>query len=104
MCGCEYIVGHDNNYIEYDGNGDRNKNLSIEENLSKIQPSLKDIIELQKWNIRKTKLKIRINFISSKDTNKERTMHSKSDNIEVLTYENLHEIIEELSDLLFSRY
>ena len=48
MCGCEYIVGHDNNYIEYDGNGDRNKNLSIEENLSKIQPSLKDIIELQK--------------------------------------------------------
>ena len=48
MCGCEYIVGHDNNYIEYDSNGDRNKNLSIEENLSKIQPNLKDIIELQK--------------------------------------------------------
>ena len=31
-------------------------------------------------------------------------MHSKSDNIDVLTYENLHEIIEELLDLLFSRY
>ena len=40
------IVGnfYRNNYIEYESNGDRNKTLSIEENLNKIRLYLKDII------------------------------------------------------------
>ena len=33
-----------NNYIEYESNGDRNKNISIEEYLNKINPHLEDII------------------------------------------------------------
>lgn len=49
-------------------------------------------------------LTIEINSISCKDTNQWRTMNSKRDNIEVLTYDNLDEVIEELFDLLRSRY
>ena len=38
-----------NNYIGYESNGDRNKNLSQEECLDKIRPYLRDIvIDLQK--------------------------------------------------------
>ena len=33
-----------NNYIEYEGNDDRNKTLSVEEYLNKISPYVKDII------------------------------------------------------------
>ena len=36
-----------NNYIEYESNGDKNKNLSIKEYLHKIKPYLKDINYLQ---------------------------------------------------------
>ena len=56
-----------NIYIEYESNGDKNNNLSLDEYLKKIKPSLKDIrIDLQSsWKI---KLTIAINFISSKDT------------------------------------
>ena len=56
---------------------------------------------MQSW---KSQLTIAFNFISSKDSDKERTMHSKSDYIEVMTYDNLGKIIEELFDLLLSRY
>ena len=61
-----------NNYIEYESNGDKDKNLSIEEYLNKVEPYSKDIIiDLQKPDIWKNQLTIVINFISSKDTNKE---------------------------------
>ena len=36
-----------------------------------------------------------MNFFSSYDTDKEWTMHSKSDNIEVMTYDKPGKIIEE---------
>ena len=44
------------------------------------------------------------NFISSKDTYKEQTRYLTSDNIEVITYDNPDETIEELFHLLLSRY
>ena len=43
-------------------------------------------------------------MFSSKDTDKERKMHSETDNIEVMTYDNPDEIIEELLNSLLSRY
>ena len=45
-----------------------------------------------------------MNFISSKDTDKEHTMHSESDNIEVLAYDDANEAIEELFESLLFRY
>ena len=42
----------------------------------------------QKSGTCKILLAIAINFISSKDIDEEQVMHSKSDNIEVMTYHN----------------
>ena len=52
----------------------------------------------------KMQLAFAINFISSKDINEERTMHSKGDDIEVMTYDGANEVIEEIFESLFSRY
>ena len=76
-------VGHfwSRNYIEYGSDGDRNKILSIEQYLKKIELYLKDITnDLKKSDIWKIHLTIAINFITSKDTVEECVMHSKSDN------------------------
>ena len=72
-----------NNYIEYESNGDITKTLSTEEHLNKISQYLKDIInDYKKSDTWEIQLTIEINFISSKDTNEECVIHSKSDNIE----------------------
>ena len=66
-----------NNHIEYESNGDRNKKLSVEEYLNKIKPYLKDIINnLKKSDTWKIKLTIVNNFISSKDNDEKRVIHS----------------------------
>lgn len=52
----------------------------------------------------KMQLAFAINFISSNDINEERTMHWKSDNIELMTYDDANEVIEESFESLFSRY
>ena len=40
-----------NNYVEYESNSDRNKTLYVDQNLNKIRPYLKDIINnLKKSN------------------------------------------------------
>ena len=62
------------------------------------------VIGLQKSDTRKSQLKISFNFLSSKDTNEEQVMHSKSDNIEVMIYDNTNEVIEKNFELLLSRY
>ena len=84
-----------NDYTEYENNGDKNKNLSIKEYLNEIKPCLKDIItDLQKSGTWKVRLTTAVNFIFSKDNDEEQSMHSKSYNIEVLTYDNANEIIK----------
>ena len=93
------------NYIECESNRDRNKTVSIIEYLYKIRPYLKDIInDLKKFDTWKIQLTIAINFISSKDTDEERVMHSKSDNIEIMINDKADEVIEELFHSLLSRY
>ena len=55
-----------NNYIEYESNGDKNNNLSLDEYLNKIKTYLKDIIiDLQSSDTWKIQLTITIKFISS---------------------------------------
>ena len=94
-----------NNYIEYESNGDSNKNLSLEEYLNKVKPDLRCIIiDLQGSDARKTQLTIAVNFISSKDTEEECVMHSKSNNIKFTSYNNTNEVVDELFESLFSTY
>ena len=94
-----------NSYIKYESNGDRNKNQLVKEYLVRIKPYLRDlIINLQKSGTWKIQLTIAINFISSKDIDEERLMHSKSYNIEFMSYDNANEVANELFESLLSRY
>ena len=78
-----------NNYVEYESNGDRNKNLSIKQYLDEIKPCLRDkIFDLQNSDTWKIQLTIAIKFISSKDAEEEGVMHSKNDNIKFTIYGN----------------
>ena len=82
--------------------GDEGKNLSIKKYTDAIRPYLSDIINNHKaqgeckihlgntiidyktqgeWKIHLT---MKINFISFKDSDDTRTMHTKSDNIEIM--------------------
>ena len=92
-----------NNYIEYESSGNRNKNLSIKEYLDKIKPYLRDIIiNLQKSDTWKTQLTTAI--ISSKNVDEERVMHWKSNNIEFMSYHNANEVVNELFESLLLKY
>ena len=69
----------DNNYIEYECNGDKNRKLSLDKYISKIKPYLRNIIiNLQNSDVQLT---YAINFISLKDAEEKRIMHSNSGNI-----------------------
>ena len=52
----------------------------------------------------KIQLTMATNFISSKDSSETRTMHTKSNNIEIMTDNETDEIIRELSESLLQRY
>ena len=45
-----------------------------------------------------------INFISSKDSDETRTMHAKSNNVEIMMGSETNEIIEELFKSFLQRY
>ena len=92
----------DGNYIQYESKRDKGKNLSIKKYLNMIKPDLSDKINNHKtrglvryhsgdktwleetsseWKIQPT---MTINFISSKDSDDTRTMHTKSNNVEIM--------------------
>ena len=54
--------------------------------------------------MQKTQLTSAINFISSKETDKEGVMHLKSDNIDIMINDKADEVIEERFQTRFSRY
>ena len=94
-----------NNYIQYESIGDEDKNLSIQEYIDIIRPYLSDIINNQKTQVEwKINLTIAITFISSKNSNETRIVHSESDNIEIMMSSKTDEIIEELFESLLQRY
>ena len=94
-----------NNYIEYESNGDKNKNLPLDEYLNKIETYLRNIItNLQNSDRWKIQLTIAINFIFSKDTEKERVMHLNSDNIKFTSYSEVNEVVNEIFRSLRSEY
>ena len=56
---------------------------------------MKDIMNnLKKFDTCKSQLTIAINFISSKDTDEERVMHSKSDNIEIIIHDKADKVMK----------
>ena len=66
---------------------------------------MRDLLSnLQKSGTWKVQLTIAINFIFSEDADKKQVMHSKSDSVEFITYDNADDIVDELFVSLFSRY
>ena len=61
------------------------------------------MIYLYRSDIWKIQLTIAINFISSKDTEEERAMHSTCDNIIFALYNDVNEVVNELIESLRSK-
>ena len=79
--------------------------MSLDEYLIKTEPYLRNImIDLQNSYTWKIQLTIAINFMSSKDAEEERVMHSSSSNIKFTSYSDADEVIDELFKSLLSRY
>ena len=55
----------------------KNINLPLDEYLNKIRPYSRNIIDLQNLDMWKIQLTTAVNFISSKDAEEERVMHSR---------------------------
>ena len=111
------------NYVEYESNGDKDRNLSLKEYIYMIIPYLRDIMNDHKTPVKlkfhrsnevidyetqfgewKIQLIMSINFISSKDSNETRNMHKKSDNIESIMVSETDDIIDEFFKSLLQKY
>ena len=94
-----------NNCMGYESNGDKNRNLSLDEYLNKIETYPRNIIiNLQNSDTWEIQLTIAINFISSRDTEEGRVMHSNSDNIKFTSWNDANEVVDELFKSLRSKY
>ena len=62
---------------------------------------LKDITDLQTTGTWIVQLTIAVNFISSRDNDEEQVMHLESDNIEVMTHDNVNEVMKEIFESFF---
>ena len=70
-----------------------------------IRPYLNDMINDHKTRTEwKIQLTTSINFISSKDSGETRTLHTKSNNIEIMMGNETDEIIEKLFESLLQNY
>ena len=110
------------NYIEHESKGNKEIiTLLIKEYLNIITPDLRDIINDHKtrgeqkvnssneeidyktqgeWKIKLTMI---INLISSTDSDERRTLHTKSNNIEIMMGNKADEIIDNLFESLMQR-
>ena len=95
-----------NNYIQHESKGDKDKILTISEYLGMIGSYLVNIINNHKtqseWKIQ---LSVAISFISSKpDSDETHITHTKSNNIEIMIGSGTNEVIEELFKSLLRKY
>ena len=81
-------------YIEYKRKADR-ETLSDDKYLNEIRLHLMDIINnLKKSDTWKIQSAIAINFISSKDNDEERVMHSKSDDTLIMINDDVNHLLK----------
>ena len=97
---------HDNNYIQYESKGDKDKTLIISQYLNMIRPYLVDMINDYKnkseWIIQ---LLAEISFTFSKpDSHETCIMHTKRDNLEIMIGSDINYVIEDLFKSLLQRY
>ena len=87
----------DGSYMLYESRGDKDAKLALYEYFDKIKPYLKDMIDDYKskgeWKIQ---LSMQIIFVSFTDANETREMHTKSDNITIMSGIETEDVINEL--------
>ena len=93
------------NFVEYKSGSKKDKSISIARYLDNIREHLRKLIndkrKKREWKIQ---LIMKINFISSKNFNGTRDMHSKSDNVEIMMGVDTNEMIKNLFHSLLKRY
>ena len=89
----------------YESRGDKDNKLAIYEYFDIIRPYLKDMIDDFKskgeWKIQ---LSMQIIFVSFTDANETREMHTKSNNITIMSGIETDDIINELFNTFYRRY
>ena len=117
-------AGRNDNYIEYRSNGDRQENLSPKEYFDLIRQFLRDLINDHKLTAElndnnnnnndndnnnnraewKIQLLMQINCISTKSFEDKRTMHPKSEPVEIFMGSNTKNAIDKLFNTLLQRF
>ena len=98
-----------NNYKFYESKGDKDKKLSVKQYLYMIIPYLKDLINDHRaiennskaW---KTQINMSVNFISSNDTGKIRTISVWIDNEEIRSGNETNSIVRRLLESFLTNY
>ena len=89
----------------YESRGDKDAKLTLYKYFDKIKPYLKDMIDDYKskgeWKIQ---LSMQIIFVSFTDANETREMHTKSDNITIMSGIETEDVINELFNTFHKRY
>ena len=86
-----------NIYIEYESNGDKTRNLSLDKYFHKIKKHLRNtVINLQKFDALKFQLTITINFKC--------VMHANSGNVKFTPYGDGNDVVDRLFKELCSIY
>ena len=94
-----------NDFIEDESVGDRNRTLSLDKYLSKVELYSRNVlVDLQNYDSWKIRWKIAVNYISLKDAEEELVIHSRSDNIKFTFYNDADEVADEFFVSLCSRY
>ena len=87
----------DGSYIVYESKGDKYARLSIDEYFDMIRSCLKDMIDDYKdkgeWKIQ---LSMQIIFVSFTDSNETHEIHTKSDNITIMSGIETEDVINDL--------
>ena len=89
----------------YESKADKDNKLALYEYFDIIRPYLKDMIDDYKskgeWKIQIT---MRIIFISFTDANETRDMHTKSDNVTIMSGIETEDVINELFNTFLKKY
>ena len=88
----KFTSAFNSDYLEYRSSGDEDKSLSIKEYLEEI---------MNEWKIQ---INMSLNFISLKYSDQVRTMHTKSDNVDIMTGVDTNDVVEEPFKSTLERY
>ena len=99
-------ISFKNNYEYYEIRGDKNKKLSIKQDLTMIISYLSELINERKNNNNECKIQLSmgVNFMCITDKAKTRTFYVKSDNKEIRLGNGTSNIINELIKFFLSNY